>query len=384
MQTEIEVKLDKIANVWNYFIFKYKFCSDKIKFDDEAKTNYFGDILSYFQDTFDIILNFEKTSNKTFTESFSRNISLLQSIYVNQDFIAEFLILFRCGLTKGDLNKDSNYSINRGIRNELIGHPISRDKSGNLISSTSFGYNAKVNETIIYLKYHSENNFESEVKEYDISEIIKRHLDFLNTYFDMILIKLQIILNSFSKELFKIQKLILSKKIEPTISYVDKIYNAILKENYLFEKENLLKVHQRREEHLRYENHINYFIKELTVYINDTLRLINEIFTPIIEEENVTTDDYLEKPLSFILNETIDISKSELKDKKVSYHNELGKLSTREYIFEMEFSLERLKKAFSNNKTILDELLFLEENIYNELEYHCSLNLIRYYLNELD
>ena len=54
MKDDIKFKLDKIADIWNYFIWDYRYCSSKIKFNDDVKTNYFGDILDYFQDTLEV------------------------------------------------------------------------------------------------------------------------------------------------------------------------------------------------------------------------------------------------------------------------------------------------------------------------------------------
>ena len=122
MKEDIKYKLKQIANIWNDFILDYQFCKSKIKFTPEVKTNYLGDILGYFEDTFDII--FDQRESNSYSARFSNNISLLQSIYVQQDFIEELLIIFKCGIDKGDLKKNMDYSLNREIRNELVGHPI--------------------------------------------------------------------------------------------------------------------------------------------------------------------------------------------------------------------------------------------------------------------
>jgi hypothetical protein len=79
MKIKVEEKLDKIADIWNYFIWDYKFCSRRIKFNDDVKTNYFGDILGYFKDTLDIVFNSKEASN--FSDKFSYTISFLQAIY---------------------------------------------------------------------------------------------------------------------------------------------------------------------------------------------------------------------------------------------------------------------------------------------------------------
>ena len=210
MKEEVEYKLEKIANIWNHSIWEYDFCKKGIKFDLEVQTNYFGDILGYFQDTNEIIFNYSDSGKQS--ERFSNQISLLQSIYVQQDFIEEFLRLFKLKQNKSDLKKEPNYFINRDIRNELVGHPIRRENgNGTLISSCVFSYNGGIDK-ITYLKYHRENNFEFEYVEFEVSDIISRHKQFLIFYFDMILNKLKRILSKFTKEIENVESLIEKKK----------------------------------------------------------------------------------------------------------------------------------------------------------------------------
>ena len=61
MKTAVEDKLDRIADIWNYFVWDYKICSNKIKSNEDVKTNYFGDILGYFKDTLDIVFTINNT-----------------------------------------------------------------------------------------------------------------------------------------------------------------------------------------------------------------------------------------------------------------------------------------------------------------------------------
>jgi len=118
MKEKVEDKLDRIADIWNNFIWDYKFCSNKIKFNDEVKTNYFGDILGYFQDTLDIVFTSKRYSN--FTDKFSFTISFLQAVFIQQDFINEMLAIFETGIDDKTLRNDPTYKINREIRNELV------------------------------------------------------------------------------------------------------------------------------------------------------------------------------------------------------------------------------------------------------------------------
>ncbi|MBE2189612.1 MAG: hypothetical protein IAE98_09105, partial [Candidatus Kapabacteria bacterium] len=173
MRIEVEDKLDRIADIWNYFIWDYKFCSSKIKFNEDVRTNYFGDILGYFKDTLDIVFSDKKYTN--YADKFSFTISFLQSIYIQQDFTQEMLEIFKTGTDKGKLKQDETYYLNRDLRNELIGHPIRKaeipigefdnkecDFCGKpltkpknklaLLSSTIFSYQEKEDE-IQYLLY---------------------------------------------------------------------------------------------------------------------------------------------------------------------------------------------------------------------------------------
>jgi hypothetical protein len=204
MKTAVEDKLNRIADIWNYFILDFKFFSNKIKFNEDVKTNYFGDILGYFKDTLDIVFTNNKYSN--YTDKFSFTISFLQAVYIQQDFIQEMLEIFKTGVDKGGLKKDPTYYINRELRNELVGHPI-RKFEDNLISSTLFSYQEKEDE-IQYLRYHKDNNFIFESKTYKIAEIQERHREFLEMNFDVILLKLKSILEEYLSELDKLENVI--------------------------------------------------------------------------------------------------------------------------------------------------------------------------------
>ena len=103
MKNQVKSKLKKIDNIWRSYIWSYQFCKNKVKIKSKIETNYFGIILGYFQDTFDII--FDQKNPKSYSDHFSNSISLLQCIYVHQDLIEESLIIFKCSINKGDLKK---------------------------------------------------------------------------------------------------------------------------------------------------------------------------------------------------------------------------------------------------------------------------------------
>ncbi|NEV95043.1 hypothetical protein G3567_12940 [Psychroflexus sp. YR1-1] len=374
MKEEVIYKLDRIADIWNSFIWEYEFCKKRIKFTPEVQTNYFGDILGYFQDTFDII--FDNRNSKSYAERFSNQISLLQSIYVQQDFIEELLIIFKCGINKGDLKKDSNYLINREIRNELVGHPI-RKHNGKFISSCLFGYNGG-SDKIVYLRYHKDNDYKFESMEYPVTEIIERHKEFLNRYFDKILIKLKKILTDFTKEIEKIESLIDKKSLEEILKISEVFYESIFEYDFIYDKESLLKINNRKEEHKRYKNLIDKFYQDLRSSLKEKREYAIQLFEPRKRIEN----NNIEKPI-FDIN-FIDASeiKSDNIERPVTYHYELGKLATKRSPMDFDFFGGCLRRKCSENQLVLNELDHMESNIYNDIEYFTAYRLICTELNE--
>ena len=368
MKEEVTYKLDRIANIWNHFIREYDFCKRKIKFTPEIKTNYFGDILGYFQDTFDII--FDNRESKSYSDRFSNQISLLQSIYVQQDFIEELLIIFKCGINKGDLKKDLNYSINREIRNELVGHPIRKNK-GQFISSCLFGYNGG-SDKVVYLRYHKDNDYKFESMEYPISEIIERHKEFLNKYFDKILNKLKRILSDFVKEIENLERLIEKKSFEEILNISMLFYESIFKYDFIYDKESLQKIYARKDEHRRYQNLIDKFYSDLRSGLKETMEYVRELF----ERRKIIEQSDIEKPIFDI--KFVDSSEIDLIDKErpVTYHYELGKLATKCNPMDFEFFGGCLKRKCADNELVLSELEHMESNIYNDIEYFSAYRLI--------
>lgn len=368
MKEEVKYKLDKIADVWNYFIWEYDFCKRKIKFTTEIRTNYFGDILGYFQDTFDII--FDNKESKSHSERFSNQVSLLQSIYVQQDFVEELLIIFKCGIDKGNLKKDLNYSINRDIRNELVGHPI-RKQNGEFISSCLFSYNGGKNE-VTYLRYHKDNNYKFELMEFPISEIIERHKDFLNKYFDKILNKLKRILSDFSKEIENIENLIDKKSFNEILTISKVFYESIFKYDFIYDKESLQTIYAKKDEHRRYQNLIDKFYYDLKSSLKEQREFAIELFEP---KKKFKTTNVGIPPINIKFEIATKIGTIE-KERPVTYHYELGKIATKRTPMDFEFFGDCLKNKCAENEIVLTELEHMESNIYNDIEYYTAYRLI--------
>lgn len=366
MKEEVKYKLKQIADVWNYFILKYAFCNRKIKFTPEIRTNYFGDILGYFQDTFDII--FDERESKSYSDQFSNQISFLQSIYVQQDFVEELLIIFKCDINKGDLKKDSNYYINRDVRNELVGHPIRKYK-GQFISSSLFGYN-RDSDKIIYLRYHKDNDYKFESMEYPISEIIDRHKIFLNKYFDIILNKLKLILTDFIKELENIENLIDKKSLGEILIILSVFYESIFDYDFIYDKDSLLKIYAKKEEHIRYQNLIDRFYYDLKNSLKEKKESATELFEPQKKYDQVKPPTFKVKYIDEIITD------STKKERPETYGYELGKIATKRNLIDFNFFGGCLKRKCVDNELVLEELEHMGLNIYNDIEYYSAYRLI--------
>ena len=377
MKTDIEFKLAKISDIWNYFIWDYRYCSSKIKFDDDVKTNYFGDILGYFQDTLSIIFQTQELPTD-YSEKFSRTISFLQAIYIQQDFVEEMLGIFKTGIDKGKLKKDPLYSINRDLRNELIGHPI-RKLEGKLISSTLFSYQARPNK-IQYLRYHTDNNFKFESKTYAIKDIQERHKTFLDKYFDVILTKLKSILDEYLKELQKLENVIEKHDFSTVLRLVELYFEAIFESGFVYDTKSLLNIYERKDDHPRYRNYINRFYNDLQSAITDKRKSVHDIYNRKNKSYSETGDKEIPK---------IEISFSHSAEKEKpsgqtnqSYHYEIGKIATKRNRMDFDFFGGILRDRCTDNDLVQNELNHMERNIDDEIEYYTSLRLICKELNE--
>ena len=370
MKTNVEDRLDRIADIWNYFIWDFKFCSSRIKFNDDVKTNYFGDILGYFNDTLDIVFQTRKAISHA--DKFSYSISFLQAIYIQQDFVEEMLGIFKTGIGKGQLKNDPTYYINRELRNELIGHPI-RKFQGKLISSTLFSYQGKEDE-IQYLRYHADNEFKLESKTFSISEIQERHEKFLEKYFDAILTKLKLILYKYLRELEKLENFIENKDFKIILRLTEIYFEAIFQSDFIYDKDSLVKIYDRKDEHQRYKNFVGLFYNDLKKAITDKKKSVLKIFEN--EKANYDEAEKMALPKIEVLLAGSEESAFDNEHRKETYHYEIGKIATKRNQMDFAFFGGLLRSKCSNNELVLSELNHMEQNICDEIEYYTSLRLI--------
>jgi hypothetical protein len=351
---------------------EYPKCRNGINFSKQEQSSYFCDILGYFHDTLELIFGEKKHSG------FASHISLLQAIYIQQDFIEEMLLIFKTRLTKKDLKENPNYSINRNIRNELVGHPI-RKIDGKIKSSSLYGYNS-TDKIICYLRYREENNFEFEKVEVQIEDILKRHSELISEYFDLIINKLQIILEKFKTPLHYIKDSSSKITFESLVKLIANDFPDFLENTQLYDSNTIVKIFEKRKEHRRYKIVYNQFMKDLVECLDDKILYCDNVF-----KTQIISDNFVPKVPLIVFSENGETSTVKTPKKrgrrKNEYHYELGKLATKISHSDFEFYSGFLK-AKCKNKKVLAELDRMEKNIHNKLEYLCSERFIRKILKE--
>ena len=366
---DVKEKLDRISDVWFHFVWDYRFLRTEVNFNDETSTTFFGDILTYFGDTFELL---SMTNNsKTYQENTFFFTGLMQIIYVQQDLVEELMYAFKLDRSKQMAN-DPDRSINRNLRNELIGHPIRRSKeeSNSLVSSVIFG-NQLSNEKIHYVLYARENEFKGQEVEHKLTEIIERHITFLNRYFDFILEKIKIILDRFNKKILELQKVVKNGSVsfESKLELVGQLFESIFKENYLYKKEILIEVNKRYNEHHRYKFAMEMFLSELEDLMIGKMDSADELLAPKRKPLNI--NEFVPPKINIVFsNDPPPKDENEKRD----YGYELGKLMSKHPIWGVSY----FKEQFSHDKTILEELDNMTFNEGSDLEYYCSYEYLRH------
>ncbi|WP_343707665.1 hypothetical protein [Flavobacterium sp.] len=339
-------KLHLIEDVWRNYIWEYDFFREKLNFNDELKTNYVGVIFGYFHDTLPIITNYHNNQSSSSNNDFLNSIGLLQVIYLQQDLIIELNKSF-------GFSHDITTNTNRELRNELIGHPISRFQNSDLKSFCLFGYETSKSK-IVYLKYARSNDFKFQAKEYQTSEIIENHIKLLDKNFDLILTKIKKFFTEFKKNLNSILENIENIKFENLVEEIDENFNFYFKSDIVFSKENILKTYQLKDQVSRHDYNYRLFLKNLKCYLIENINNINKRY--LKRKEKDINYDYEDLPSNYTF----------------------GKLYNNHPIFGISY----FKEGFSTDKDILAELENMENNIGNDFQYYSSYNYLQYLINK--
>lgn len=368
----INKKLNQLNDMWINYIWEIEILKSIVSDKKEVWKNYFADIIIYFEDTLEII-DKKYDINKQNKETILEFIAVMQIIYVQQDLMDEILKMFKL-----ECSKKEDKNPNRQIRNELVGHPISRDRREKLISSSIFGYDIE-QEKVCYTKYDlCSESFKYEKIYYDLENIVDTHKKYLNKYLDIIINKIEIEIRKQLKELKDKNKMLVNKKYE-TKEEFDEFIQSV--ENYFplnnlnyINKDILKQCYMKKEEHIRYK----YFIEKSIQEIIDTAK---EIEKNLEEELNkkIHNDDFRE--INFkIYNEVISNIKLigvKNEKKEISFKDNMIYYFEKMYEKKGELGINILKKEFIEDKKVYDELINMENNLSNDSEYYVSLEYIK-------
>lgn len=347
--SDIEEILERIRNIWNEYIFKIKFFHSYFKFDLEKYSNHFGPILDHFKDSLPLISS--PDYDIAIHSTYSYNISFLQAIYVQQDLMEEMHKIFVTGFDKGKLKLDSNYSINREIRNELIGHPIRR-RNGQLISSVTLNYHP-VAGNIEYSRYHKKNNYEFEIISHNREDILDRHKTFLKSNLDIIEGKIHESLEVYLPKIRNLINVYKKGSFSLLVKCVAITYENLGYENYLYKDSDILRVYEMRDLHPRFKLMVEKYLFD----VGYTIEYLEGDIYGILKGEKY---DYKSYP--------VEVSQ---------YHYELGKLINKRFSEDFSFYEGMLRERIKNQNKATKELNYLVANIENDIEFYSSWNYLR-------
>lgn len=383
-RVEIEVlenKLKVLNDVWVNYFFSYPYFQKKVKFTEEEKTNYVGVIFGYFRDSFDVVFEAPPEYFSSYVEKFTYQIALLQSIYVQQDLTEKLLRIFKTGINRDTLNNDPNFKLNRDIRNELVGHPISRNKDFSLRSSTVFGYE-KSGNSIHYLKYEFPEE-KDVVQTIEITDLLTRHIQFLNEYLDKLLEKSYSLLSKFKIEVLEVlRQRLKSENIGNlihfcTIHFKDK-----------FDSQNEIKLAQIEmlsadSSHPRYGYSFHLYMQFISDFLNDINRSIVEIISKKRNTPRINSELNIKYPIPNIV--FVDRTSSNYETStyvRKDYDYELGKIYSKRNLNDFEFHASSIISENMEHEEIINEIEHLRQNLNDEFQFNCGWNYIKY-LTEL-
>lgn len=373
----LENKLKVLNDIWANYFYTYPFFKNKIKFTEEEKTNYVGVIFGYFRDSFDVVFTIPPKDFASYVEKFTYQIALLQSIYVQQDLTEELLRIFKTGINRDTLNNDPNFKINRDIRNELVGHPISRNTDFSLRSSTVFGYE-KSGNSIHYLKYEFPEERDV-VQTIEINDLLRKHIDFLNTYLDKLLEKSYLLLGQFKKSVIDVLGIHLSKTdltntIKFSLSHFEQKFDN-LNEILLSQVEELVENHS----HPRYKHALNLYWEFITDFYKDTTRSIDVIISKenLKPKEQIQINNFSLIPkIIFVEQSTNNYDTSNFVRK--NYNDELRKIYTKRNLIDFELYAKTIISEKYECKDIINEIDYLRQNLFDKFHFNCSWNYLEY------
>lgn len=361
---EIDSKLNLITEIWNFYILELGYFQSKINYQEQVNSNFYGEVMHYFFDTFDILDNHENYSNRdgSFSEKIFYLVGYLQVLYVHQDLVDEMLRIFKIS----ESNSIEKRLI-REIRNELIGHPISRNsKNKELISSVfwreSIGFNS-----ISYLKYNNKIESSVEYLDYKVTDLIEKHKQYLKHHFNQILNKQLMLVKDYDGKIKQINNLLLLNPYSNKLPVMVSQYIEFIENYSMFSYEKVVRALEQYALSNRYKYFYENYLSEVKNSILEISNKNQEMIIKINIELGNKSDSIGDIEFDLYQNESRDkCNIIELSNNIYSYY--FSKLSEMKYLE----SIDIIKKAFEGNLELLTELERMQEKTNDEFEYYCS------------
>ncbi len=361
---------------WNEYIFRSKFCCSKVKFTDEEKTNYVADLFNYFDDTILLLKDFKVNDN--YLSALYDNIAVLQLMYIQQDLTNELFQIFL-------VEKPEDDNIIRYLRNELIGHPISRDKKTKNLTSSVFITSQTQDTTLEYIRYHKKNNYKSELKRFDWNELFAKQQEYLITHFNLLLAKIDEVLLEYKNVITDLLSTIDKLSNDEIVKEVEKVFERYNKNASPYSYEHILHNNSKLGQHPRYDYSNRIYIDGLKDSILETCRFIDEFVNrefkreadkPMPPKVIIRFSDTHEQTESNNDIEEVIVVKGKEKRQTFDYYYALSKLSNPTHPFGMSFFI----REFANDTEIMTELENMQ--IPNSAEFHISYEYLRLLLQQ--
>jgi len=287
-------KSKRIRDAWNGFFWEFRVCQRHIRFTSEERSNYVGDLLNYFDDTLHHLEKFRVQPD--YLSSLYETTAVLQMMFIQQDMIDELVSMLKLGKSSSEEKK-----FIRNIRNELIGHPISRGDNGELVSSV-FITGFTEGPLLSYVRYHKSNNYKHNLITHHWKDIFEKHETYLNQFLDRILDRITEILSHYSQTILKLKNGAGQVPFEKLVRWISLVFEIYTTNFPLFDPKNLLDFYNKRESHPRYKLALGLFQDGIGERIGEVLRDINLI---IQESDNTKFDPHIKFDISFTAESSI-------------------------------------------------------------------------------
>ncbi|ETZ19142.1 hypothetical protein [Pedobacter sp. V48] len=362
-KNEIVRLSEKIREAWNDYFLEYQYCQNRINFGTEERTNYMGDLLNYFDDTVELLEHIPVKAN--YQLAVYDTVSVLQLMYIGQDLIDELRFVFKMPASSGE-----DKLLIRTLRNELTGHPISRDKKNNFISSVFFTRDS-YGTVVEYLRYHKDRDYKSEVVRYEWEELVRAHENYLLENLKAILATIKNKLKLYQNQLSKFLKDFPKISFEGIVNKTEHLFDAFFENSALYSKSNLLYFFENQTVHPRYRHCTDIFMRDLK---HDLVQITGDIKEFRSDEPQLLApQDHSHTSFKIVFSKGAG-NGTDAESTRRDIRHQFSKLREKHPVFGIDYFI----KTYRDDPEVLSELKYLQSVHGDEREFYCCYEYLRY------